>query len=294
MRPILFCALVASAAAPSNGQPLYALTDYIFPQLVQVDTVTGSVTSSVPVSGHESLFGGLEFVAGDLYSIDGYNDPNSDRTFRINAATGAGVVVGPTGFNWNFRTLAHRPAAPAALYAATDNQLFTINTTTGAASFVANITAASALDQLTALAINAQGQAFITDIGETSLFSLNLQTGQATFIAHVGQTGNWFEDLTFDDAGVLWGCRLNGGVYTINTATGAETFRFAGFYKGFEFDPGGCYPDCNNDGALTVQDFGCFQTAFVSGNLYADCNNDGLLTVPDFGCFQTSFVAGCP
>ena len=55
-----------------------------------------------------------------------------------------------------------------------------------------------------------------------------------------------------------------------------------------------CYPDCNNDGNLTVQDFGCFQTAFVTGNMYADCNQSGTLTVQDFGCFQTAFVAGCP
>ena len=55
-----------------------------------------------------------------------------------------------------------------------------------------------------------------------------------------------------------------------------------------------CYPDCNGDGALTVADFGCFQTRFVAGDPYADCNGDGSLTVADFGCFQTGFVAGCP
>ena len=55
-----------------------------------------------------------------------------------------------------------------------------------------------------------------------------------------------------------------------------------------------CYPDCNADGALTVADFGCFQTKFVAGDLYADCNQSGTLTVADFGCFQTAFVAGCP
>jgi hypothetical protein len=55
-----------------------------------------------------------------------------------------------------------------------------------------------------------------------------------------------------------------------------------------------CYPDCNPDGLLTVADFGCFQTKFVSGDPYADCTNDGNLTVADFGCFQTKFVAGCP
>ncbi len=58
--------------------------------------------------------------------------------------------------------------------------------------------------------------------------------------------------------------------------------------------PGACYADCSGDGALTVADFGCFQTRFVLQNPYADCNADGSLTIADFGCFQTKFVAGCP
>ena len=56
----------------------------------------------------------------------------------------------------------------------------------------------------------------------------------------------------------------------------------------------GCYADCNADGALSVADFGCFQTRFVAGDPYADCNGDGVRTVADFGCFQTAFVLGCP
>ncbi len=55
-----------------------------------------------------------------------------------------------------------------------------------------------------------------------------------------------------------------------------------------------CYPDCDQGGALTIADFGCFQTKFVAGDPYADCNGSGQLTVADFGCFQTRFVAGCP
>ncbi len=57
---------------------------------------------------------------------------------------------------------------------------------------------------------------------------------------------------------------------------------------------GACYADCNEDGALTIGDFGCFQSRFASGNAYADCNASGGLTVADFGCFQTRFAAGCP
>ena len=55
----------------------------------------------------------------------------------------------------------------------------------------------------------------------------------------------------------------------------------------------GCIADCNNNGVLTVADFGCMQTHFVSGGGF-DCNCDNLLTVADFGCFQTKFVQGCP
>ncbi len=55
-----------------------------------------------------------------------------------------------------------------------------------------------------------------------------------------------------------------------------------------------CYPDCDNSATLTVADFACFQTQFVSAHHYADCNADNAHTVADFGCFQTRFVSGCP
>ncbi len=55
-----------------------------------------------------------------------------------------------------------------------------------------------------------------------------------------------------------------------------------------------CYADCNNNQALGIGDFACFQTQFVAGHPYADCNGDGVRTIADFSCFQTTFVAGCP
>lgn len=55
----------------------------------------------------------------------------------------------------------------------------------------------------------------------------------------------------------------------------------------------GVYADCNTDGARTVADFGCFQSAFVLSDFYADCNHDDQLTVADFGCFQTAYVVSC-
>ena len=83
------------------------------------------------------------------------------------------------------------------------------------------------------------------------------------------------------DARVL----LHGG-YTGGGSVLSDTWSFA---------CGPCYTDCNEDGALTVADFGCFQTRFAAGDMYCDCNGTGTLTVADFGCFQTTFAAiGCP
>ncbi len=52
--------------------------------------------------------------------------------------------------------------------------------------------------------------------------------------------------------------------------------------------------DFNEDGQLTIGDFGAFQAAFVLQNLRADFNDDDQLTIADFGAFQTAFVQGCP
>ena len=107
-------------------------------------------------------------------------------------------------------------------------------------------------------------------------------------------------DLTWNtlDSG---GGVSTGGVFSLTGTIGqpdAGTLAGGGFTLAGGFWAGGgppaCYPDCNNDGILTVADFGCFQTKFVVGDPYADCNGDGVRTVADFGCFQTKFVTGCP
>ncbi len=56
---------------------------------------------------------------------------------------------------------------------------------------------------------------------------------------------------------------------------------------------GVCYPECDGDGALSIDDFICFQTFFALGDIYADCDGDGALSIDDFICFQTYFALGC-
>ncbi len=54
-----------------------------------------------------------------------------------------------------------------------------------------------------------------------------------------------------------------------------------------------CYPDCDLDGGLTIDDFICFQTLFALNDPAADCDADTILTIDDFICFQTLFAIGC-
>jgi hypothetical protein len=54
-----------------------------------------------------------------------------------------------------------------------------------------------------------------------------------------------------------------------------------------------CYPDCDGDQVLSIDDFVCFQSFFAFGDPYADCDGDNLLSIDDFVCFQSFFAFGC-
>ncbi len=59
------------------------------------------------------------------------------------------------------------------------------------------------------------------------------------------------------------------------------------------YTPPACYPDCDGNGTLNVNDYICFQTKFALGDPYADCDNNGVRNVNDYICFQTKFALGC-
>ncbi len=66
------------------------------------------------------------------------------------------------------------------------------------------------------------------------------------------------------------------------------------YVDNFTVDGGaGCYPDCDGNGTLNVNDYICFQTKFALGDPYADCDNNGVRNVNDYICFQTKFALGC-
>lgn len=226
--------VLASGRVAGQGT-FYATSSHDNVRLLTLDPDTGQVLRSVEVTNEEALFGGLTADGDVLYSIDGYNDGQSDRTFRIDAETGQGTVVGNTGQNWNFRCVDVHPIT-GVLYATRDNALYTLSKETGAASQIANIVG-STLDQATAFAINSEGEAYMTDIGDTGLFKLDLQTGAATHLGNLifGQR-RWIQDLAFDGGDILWAVFDGGGVYTIDLDNIELTLEFnSPFYRGLAF-----------------------------------------------------------
>ncbi|MEQ8316087.1 MAG: GC-type dockerin domain-anchored protein [Phycisphaerales bacterium] len=287
-----------AVASPAVAQEqLFALSNPTSPVLRELDPATGGELSFGFVSGAEAIFSGMDFdAAGELFMIDGFNDGLSDRLFTLDVSTAAGTVVGDTGENWNFRSVAY-DATTDTLYTARDNALYTTDRSTGAVTLVANITGPS-LDQLTGFAIDADGQAWGSDIGDASIFMIDLDTGTATFVGNAFPgTRNWFNDLSFNTAGELYGAReQGGGVFTIDQGTGAATLAFSGpTYRSIAFLGGDapCFADFDGSGGLDIFDFLAFQNAFDAGDLAADCDGDGSLTIFDFLCFQNAFDAGC-
>jgi len=55
-----------------------------------------------------------------------------------------------------------------------------------------------------------------------------------------------------------------------------------------------CYADCDNNTALDIFDFLCFQDLFAMGDPAADCDGNTTLDIFDFLCFQDAFATGCP
>lgn len=191
--------------------------------LYQVDPASGQTLKTTPITNtNNQLLNGLTSDgAGNLYSIFGYN--GTDKLFRINQTTGAGAVIGDLGVNWNERYLSFDPATHV-LYGGTDTTLYTLNTTTGAATKVANITGlhlAQGGMQATAMAIDSNGNAYITDLGK-NLYSLNLTNGQATYIGAIndGYLGNNYWALAFDQNNNLYATNsMNGYLEKINVST---------------------------------------------------------------------------
>ena len=174
-------------------------------------------------------FFGLEHdnSTGILYAVDnatrqlGTLDKTTAAFSSLVTITGLGAAENVTGLAFN--SFASGPVYLSAGDGVATN-LYTINTSTGAATVVGPTGTALMID----IAINGSGQMYGMDIGTDSLYSINTATGTATLIGLTGFNANFAQSMDFDKTtGVLYGwLYIGAGVNQFvqyNLATGAAT-----------------------------------------------------------------------
>jgi hypothetical protein len=179
-------------------------------------------------------FFGLEHDNGTglLYAVD--NATRALGTLNKTTAvftpvvtiTGLPPLAPPPAFNITGLAFLSYGAGPVYLMGGdgVSSNLYTINTTTGAATLVGATGTALMID----IAINNSGQMYGMDIGTDSLYTINTGTGAATLIGPTGFNANFAQGMDFDKStGILYAwLYLGAGVnhfVQYNLATGAAT-----------------------------------------------------------------------
>ena len=174
--------------------------------------------------------------AGVLYTID----DNTNTLLRIDPATAAVTVVGPTGISaGDFGDLSYNPA-DGKLYwvAGRDNDnLYTIDPATGLATLVGF----HGIDDLFALAWDTKNNVLYAEAADSVLYTLNPTTGAATVLG--SNSGPYPGGLVYNPVSdILY--VLEAGtdqMYTVDRATGATTLAFGGSFNvndnGVAYDP---------------------------------------------------------
>lgn len=231
--PLAACLVLFSGFA--SAQVLYGINYAGNDGLSTFNTISTATGAATPVGaiGFERCGGMDVSPAGVIYATcersDGSNTP---VLITINASTGAGTEVGPTGITGAVGDISFRPSDGVLFaYDATndpDHSLYTLNTSTGAATLVGD----------TGLSL-AGGNAMSFDLGgvlyhsqftggpSPDLNTLNTSTGAPTLLGQVTPTTGRYNGMDVNpSSGVLFATENNGSggsgptnLVTINPAT---------------------------------------------------------------------------
>jgi hypothetical protein len=184
--------------------------------LYAIDLATG-VASDLGLIGFGDAEGLSFDSAANLYAIGG----NEGQFWNI--TTPPGFLIGSTGPRAGIDAGLDSDPTTGKMYniqGAPGSSLYEINVTNGAATLIGSDTEFS-----DGMAINSSGQAFAADaVFSNSLYRVNLANGALTAVGPMGFSPNAQAGMSFDQDGTLYMLLSNGGIYTVNTGSGAATF----------------------------------------------------------------------
>jgi hypothetical protein len=79
----------------------------------------------------------------------------------------------------------------------------------------------------------------------------------------------------------------------VGTAVNVGTQGYALVLSGDIAEPAACTADFNGDGAVNVQDFLAFLSAYAAGDARCDIDGSGSINVQDFLGYLSLYAAGC-
>lgn len=200
-------------------------------QIYDVNTSTGAATNPRP-TGIDFLVGISLGPDGNLYGLTTFASSPANSLVRINQNTGAFVTVGSTGLSSIFEgDIEFDPATGTCyglVYAPGDgsSHLFTINRTTGTATFVGPVNAPAS--DLSAMAFAPNGNLYVLDTEHDQLLRVNPATAAVITSVNISTPLGFVAGMDFDPStGVLYvadGSTLGtNSLYTMNPVTGAMT-----------------------------------------------------------------------
>lgn len=129
---------------PNTGQMYVA--DGIGDKLYTIDKTTGAATLVGPFGVIGRDVSGLQFIGNTLYGL-ALRDSNPDALVTVDPLTGAATLVGTTGTNFGVIAAMGRDPANGTTFIAgpatdfgNNNQLYSLNLATGAATLVGSLT----------------------------------------------------------------------------------------------------------------------------------------------------------
>ena len=233
-RPRTFCGLIlAGISVAGSAASAQNLIGNSFDGVIyDVNQATGQATNPRN-TGITNLVDIAYASDGTLYGLTAFiSTGTGNALYKFDPTTGVPALVGATGLTEIFEgDLAFQPGT-GTLFGIQDipssvsYRLFTLNTTTGAAGNIVNITGVSLPDDLSGMAFASDGTLYVLDTSNETLLTVNPATGAVTSSVNLSSALGNSAGLEFDPAsGVLYTAdgNLDGtdNLYTLNPTTGA-------------------------------------------------------------------------
>jgi len=222
----LTAAVLLTLTSAANAQ--WYISDGPAAQLYDYTQGSGAAVNPRPIAplGATGIITGIDISAtGVMYGVTTFGD---NSLYSIISGSGAATLVGPLGGNINNieGDIGFDPTS-GILYSMWDSGsghgLFTLNTTTGAASYVGDLS----MDDPSGLSIDAAGNMWVVDShvntgGALTLHQVNKATGGTISTMSMGVTINQpLLGTDFNEAtGTMYMAAQNGRFYSVNTGTG--------------------------------------------------------------------------